>query len=874
MNPFLTIWRRLRSLGQAKEVKREIDEELRFHIEQRTAENIAAGMTPEEAARETRKRFGNIQSVREECREVVCASFGEGMLRDLRFGLRTLAKSPGFTIVAVLMLAIGVGSVTTMFGVLRAIIIKPYSSPNGDRLVHLWSDEVQPLSTPDYLDIRDQATSFAELGVYAPQTFNVGGENPVSVHGVACTPGVLRAFGVAPLHGRWLEDADTHKGAAPAAIISYRLWQQSFGGDPNLIGRTIRLDDNDVTVVGVMPADFEFCWLWMGNKTCQIWRSFQLDRDQATQWNWCAIGCLKQGMTLAAADAEVKAIGARLKAARGDASPGKPFLVTSLRHELGRYVSTYIWMLLAATLLVLAVACANVASMLLARSLRRRGEFGVRVALGASPVQILRLALSESLLISVGGTIGGVVLARAGLAFLRSFGPADFPRGAAMALDGRALIFAAGLSVLTGLLAGVPPALAALRTSVSDLLRTSSRAAIGSHTRHRLLQGLIVSQVAVAFILANVAVLLSASYSKMIKANENIATDYVLSAELDLHAARYFTNGALARFSVQLAERAAAVPGVAAAGVVTDLPLEWGPSASILANDEAFDPTAQRPAVVFSAITPGYFAAADIPFLQGRTLEAADVSQDSIGVVVNRKLAEKYWPAQNPIGKIIRPNGADAWFHARVVGVVENVRQWGVKSEPQPQLFWTIDHAWGNTIFLIVRSLQPGAALGPGLRRAVAELDPDLPISHVRTFKAIVREAVLMDKIVAGLANYCMMVAITLAGIGLYGTLSYHVLQRTHEIGVRMALGADRRDVVRLVFRQGFSWVLPGVVIGIGGVVASAQTLRASVYGVSTLNPFALAAAASAVVLAAAIACWLPARRATRVEPMVALRYE
>ena len=856
-------------------MKREIDEELRFHLGQRTAENIAAGMAPEDAAREARKRFGNVQTVREECREARGASLGEGILRDLRFSFRMLAKSPGFTLVAVLMLSIGIGSVTTMFGILRAVVLKPYSSPNGDRLAHVWLNEVQALSTPDYFDIRDQAASFAELGVYAPLTINVGGVDPVGVHGAACTPGVLRAFGVAPVLGRWLEDADEKKGAAPVALISYRLWQQSFGGDPRLIGRAIRLDDNEVTVVGVMPANFEFSWLWMDNKTCEVWRSFQLTRDQDSQWNWSTIGCLKAGVSLAAADAEIKAIGARLKAARREVNAAKPYLVTSLRHELERYVSSEVWMLLSATLLVLAVACANVASMLLARSLRRRGEFGVRIALGASPGRILRLAFSESLLLSVGGMIGGAGLASAGLAFLRSFGPAeDFTRGSAMTLDGHAFLFAAGLSLLTGLLAGFPPALAALRISVGDLLRTDSRGAAGPGTRHRLLRGLLVTQVAVAFVLANVAVLLSASYEKIITANAGIMTDHVLSAELNLHAARYYTNGALARFCGQLSDRAAAVPGVSAAGIVTDLPLEWGPAASILANDEVFDPNIHRPAVVFSAITPGYFAAADIPFLQGRTLESSDVSKGYIGMVVNRALAQKYWPGQNPLGKIVRPNDANPWFHARVVGVVENVRQWGPNSEPQPQLYWTIDHAWGNTVFLIVRSVQPGVALGPALRRVLDDLDPDLPLSRIRTFKTIVREATLMPKLVAGLADYCMGAAIALAAIGLYGTLSYHVLQRTREIGVRMALGATRSDVVRLVFRQGLGWMLPGILLGICGALASAKALRALVYDVNTLSIVALAAATGAVAVAAALACWLPARRAAAVEPMEALRCE
>jgi predicted permease len=865
----------IRSLWQRREVKQEIDEELRFHLEQRTAENIAAGMSPEEAARQARKRFGNVQSIREECRETRGASFGEGMLRDLRFGLRMLVKSPGFTIVAVLMLAIGIGSATAMFSVVRAVVIKPYSSPNGDRLVHLWSNGDQPLSNPDYFAIREQAASFAELGVYSPQTINLGGNHPESVQGVSCTPGVLRAFGVAPALGRWLEPSDEQKGTPLVAVISHSLWQQSLAGDPKVIGQAIRLNGSNVTVVGVTPASFEFSSPWMPTGICEIWRPLQLQRGQDSQW-WYTIGCLKDGVTLAAADAEIKAIGARLKAAHPDPKARKPFLVTSLCFELTRYGSSYAWMIFDGTVLMLLVACANVASMLLARSVRRHGEFGVRIALGATRGQILRLAFCESLLLSLAGTVAGAGLATAGLRFLKFIVPggASDPRKAAMVLDGNALAFAAGLSLLAGLFAGFPPALAALRISVADLLRTDSRGAAGSGTRHRLLRGLIVTQVAVAFILANIAVLFSASYMKMLAANASIATDYVLSTELNLSDARYAKNDAQARFCEQLAERAAALPGVAAAGTTTDLPLEWGPSGNILANDEVFDPAVERPAVVISAITPGYFAAADIPFLQGQTLQASDVGKYNFGVVVNRAFADKYWPKQDPLGKIIRPNDVNPWFHGRVVGVVESVRQWGPKLEPQPQMYWPADHAWSKTIFLIVRSSRPAAVLAPGLRDAVAELDSELPVSRIRTFKTIVREETSGDRIVAGLTNYCMIVAIGLVAVGLYGTLSYHVLQRTREIGVRMALGAARRDVVRLVFRQGFGWVLIGITLGIGGALAVATTLRAMVYDINTLNPLSLAASAGAVVLAAALACWLPARRASRVDPMEALRCE
>jgi putative ABC transport system permease protein len=385
---------------------------------------------------------------------------------------------------------------------------------------------------------------------------------------------------------------------------------------------------------------------------------------------------------------------------------------------------------------------------------------------------------------------------------------------------------------------------------------------------------LIVAQVAVAFVLANGAALFSAGYMKLLAANSTLATDHVLSAEINLRGDRYAKNEVRAQFFDLLAAHAATLPGVTVAGITTKLPLEGGSNMNILVNDEVFDPAAKRPLAEVSAVTPGYFAAAGLTLLRGRTLEPGDAGEDAIGVVVNRALVEQCWPGQDPLGKVFRPNNAKASFHARVVGVVENVRQWSAESDPRPEMFWTPDRAWGQTLFLILRSPQSAAQLAPGLRRAVAELDPDLPVARIRTLQTVVDEATKGQRAVAGLVDFFMAVALGLVAVGLYGTLSYHVLQRTREIGVRMALGAARRDIVRLVFRQGSGWTLIGVTIGIGGALALASTLRSLVYGLDSIDPVSLVAATAAVALAATLACWLPARHAAKVDPIVALRTE
>ena len=659
-------------------------------------------------------------------------------------------------------------------------------------------------------------------------------------------------------------------------MISHTLWQQAFAGDAALVGRTVRINGDPATIVGIMPRNFEFASPWMRAETCELWMPLQLKRGEGDRGSHslCTIARLKEGISPVAADAEVKAIGARLKAAYPNTNAKKPFLVRTLHEEMTRYVGSQVWMLFGAVVLVLLVACANVASMLLARGARRQGEFGVRIALGASGARIVRLALLESVLLSAAGAVAGLALAFFGVRLLALLAPTTDARRAAMTLDGSVLAFAVGLTLLTAVLAGLPPALAALRVSVTELLRADSRSATGSRTRHNLLRALVTGQVALAFVLANGAALFSASYVKLLAANRSLASEYVLSAEVNLRGERFAKNEVRARLFDQIAERVGALPGVTAAGITTKLPLEGGSNLNILVKDEVFDPTAKRPLVEVSSITPGYFAAAGIPLLRGRTLESSDVGKDNIGVVVNRALAETCWPGEDPLGKIFRPNSDKAWFHARVVGVVESVRQWGPDADPKPELYWTPDRAWGRTIFIILRSPQPAAQLTPALRRELAAIDPDLPLARVRTLEQVVNEAMKGQRAVAGLVDFFMAVALGLVAIGLYGTLSYLVLQRTREIGVRMAIGAGRSDIVRLVFRQGSGWVLIGVVLGIGGALALATMLRSMVYGIETLNPLTLLAATGAVAVAAMIACWLPARRAAQVDPMIALRTE
>jgi len=495
------------------------------------------------------------------------------------------------------------------------------------------------------------------------------------------------------------------------------------------------------------------------------------------------------------------------------------------------------------------------------------------VALGASRGGLMKLALTESLVLAVAGAVLGVGLAVGGVEILRVLAPVSAARKAAIALNAPALAFGLGATMLTVLLAGLPPALAAMRTSVAGVLRADARGAVGSPSRHRMLRGLVIAQVAVAFVLANGAVLFSAAYLKVLKDNQLLATDAVVTGQVSLNGPRYEKNEARVSFWYDFMERVKALPGVTGAAITSKLPLEGGSNTSALVNDEVYDPTIQRMQVERSSVTDGYFATMGMRLLKGRTLQPEDRTGDIRGVVVNQACVDKAWPKKDPIGQIMRANQAEKpWYVVRVVGVVENVKQWSATAEVQPEMYTTPEGHWGNQARLVLRTPLPLAQLAPLLRRELAAIDGELAMKDLRTMRQVVEQSTKGDRAVTGLVNFFMATALGLVAVGLYGTLSYSVQQRTREIGVRVAIGALKGDIVKLVFAQGSRWVVIGLMLGLGGSVALASTLKSLVYHMDGLTAAPLILATVAVGFAAILACWLPARRAARLDPLEALR--
>jgi predicted permease len=798
------------------------------------------------------------------------------MLSNLRLSLRTLAASRGFAFIAVLTLAVGIGASTAIFSALQALVIKPYSYPAADRLVHVWSGSSWPLSPADSIDLRKDSSSYVAFGVYQPQSYNVGQENARAVSGATGTSDVLRAFGVQPALGRYFEPADEAVGAAPVVIISHALWQQLFAADPGAIGRKLRLNGSDAEVVGVMPAGFEFVSPWMRQDDCQLWTPRTFDAEEKTKRDshyLLGIARLKDGVSVKTADAEVKTIGKRLTAQYPDSNTRKEFLVRSLHEEMTRDIGKQVWLLFGAVALVLLVACGNVASMLLARSTRRQGEFSIRVALGAARGDLMKLALTESLVLAFVGALLGIFLAWGGVEVLRVIAPVSAARKAAIALNAPALAFGLGATVLTALLAGLPPALAAMRTSVVTVLRSEGRGAVGSRSRHRMLRGLIIAQVAVAFVLANGAVLFSSAYLRIAEENRVLSSGEVVTAKVALNGSRYDKDDARVRIWYDLVARAQALPGVTKAAVTSKLPLEGGSNTNALVNDDTYDPTQNRMQVERSSVTEDYFAAMGLRLIKGRTLLGEDRTGDIRGVVVNQALVAKAWPNKDPIGEIMRGNNpGKPWYTVRVVGVVEDVKQWGAAAEVQPEMYTAPEGHWGHSVILVLRTTLPATQLAPLLRRELAAIDPELALRDLRTMRDVVGQSMRSQRAVAGLVNFFMAVALGLVGVGLYGTLSYHVQQRTREIGVRAALGALKGDIVKLVFVQGSRWVGIGLAIGLAGSIALSFALKSLVYRMNGISVPPLLLAMAAVGLAAFFACWLPARRAAKLDPLDALR--
>jgi putative ABC transport system permease protein len=799
----------------------------------------------------------------------------EMIWRDLRHGLRALRKSPGFSAIVVLLLALGVGANTAIFSVVSAVILRPLPYPSADRLVMLpaahrpnaMGEEVAPAN---FLDWRRENRSFERLGAFGPASVNLtGGRTPERVQGAVITPGGLAALGARPLYGR-LFLPDEERPDSRVALLSYGLWKSHFAADPGVIGKVVRLSGFEYPIVGVMPPEFRF-----PRSDVRIWMPLRITETRAKdrQSRWLYIfGRLRDGVSLSAARREMDGLTRALGVQHPENGKDWGVRVVPLRDHLVGRVRPTLLILLTTTLLVLIIACANIANLQLARAAARRREMAIRSAMGASASAVLRQLLIEgSVLSALGGTFG-IVLAQWTLHLLIASSSRSVPRLEEIGIDGRVLLFAVGLSVLTGVIFALVPARSALKADVLGDLREGGRGASSGVGQIRFRRLLTAAEVATALVLLIGAGLLLSSLARLQTVEPGFNSDNVLTMEIVLPAARYSDNLKRAAFFRELVQRAAQVPGVQRAAGVANLPLSGSNATEgyVVERQPAPDPN-DLPEAGYRGVTPGYFQALQVPVLQGRDFSERDTEPSPRVVVVNKTFAQRWWPGESAVGKRLRLSEAGGTSH-EVIGVVGDIRHTRLDVPTVPEIYVCYEQHDFDNIVLVVRSRSDPTALGRQLRAEVEKLDPEQPVFNMRTLARVLEESTSEPKFYTTVLSAFAALALVLSTLGIYSVISYSVAQRRHELAIRVALGAQRGDLLALVVGEGMVVAAAGIFAGLVLAWAATRGLSSLLFGVEPDDPLIFAATAALLAGVAVAASLIPALRASRVSPVNALQ--
>jgi putative ABC transport system permease protein len=797
--------------------------------------------------------------------------------RDVRFGLRSLLRSPAFTVVAILCLALGIGANAAIFSVLNAVLLRALPYPEPDRIVRIWEmteSFTGTVSVPNYRDWVQQATGFEQLAAYRGGSANLQGTGePERVRSLAATPNLFQVLQSSPQLGRVFDPARDEPGKAQVVVVSDALWRSRYGSDPGLVGRTLRLDGKQYEVIGVMPPSFDFPPGWSKTDLWVLYVPSPDDVNQRGSHFLNVIGRLKRGVSLSQATAQLKTVAARLAKQYPAEQTGRSVKLMPLQESVIGNVRPALLVLFGAVGLVLLIACANVANLLLARAAVRQREVAIRLALGAGRSRLVRQFLVESLVLALAGAGLGLLLARASLAGLAPLAEGALPLSGGVPLDLRVFVFLLGVALVSGLAFGIVPALQAARGPVRDSLSEAGKATSG-RAQQSFRSGLVVLEIAVTLVLLVGAGLLLRGFRNLSGTEPGLVARHVLTAHMAIPAPQL--PAATVRTFRPVREAVRRLPGVRAVAVISMIPIQsaWTNSGYLIAGRPA-PPPGKEPIAEIRVASPQLFQALGIPILRGRDFQERDGESGPRVVIVNDTFARKAFPGGDALGQRIL---IDSPAELTIVGVVGNVRQAGLEQRPLPEVYFPygqVDTAplLGDASLVIQADGSPGNLAGP-IREAVRSVDPGLPLYQVLTMDEVIDQSLAGRRLNLWLLGIFAGMAVVLSAAGLYGVISYLVAQRTREIGVRVALGAQKWDVIGLVMRQGAALAAAGIVLGLLGALGLSRVLASLLYGVSTRDPLTYAALAALFAAVALLATWLPAERASRVDPILAIRNE
>jgi len=852
----------------------DLDRDIRDHIERETDDNIARGMTPEEARYAAFRKFGNVARIKEETREVWSFVWLEQLLQDIRLGFRMLRKSPGFTAVAILTLALGIGANTAIFSVINGVLLSPLPYKNPQQLVAMKEHD----SPPNVMDIQRQVRAFSQGGGINVQRMDyTGGTEPVQVRVGLINAAFLETLGVQPMLGRIILPGEDVQGGPRLAVVSNHFWQTYFGSDPHAVGNTIRLGGDSYSVVGVMPASFApptehadvFVSLWVGDPGTATDRSVHV---MHTYWR------LKAGVTLAQAQSDLYAIDRRLSEQYPAEEKERRTQLVPLQEWLVGDVRPALLVLFGAVGLVLLIACANFASLLMVRAVAGRQELVIRAALGAGRGRLIRKTLTESTLLSVLGGATGLLLAQLGTSVLLALRPEALARLNGIHMDTRVLLFVLVVSVLTGIVFGMAPVWIAARADVAEALKESGRSTTASTMGRSIREILVTSELAVALVLLVGAGLLIKGFSRLRSMNPGFNSANVMTMYLQLPETRYGKIPKQTQFRRELLTRLDTVPGVQVA-MVSDIPLGGNYVGHRLVIDGR-PPVAVggEPLVQTLSVMGDYFQVMQIPLRAGREFTPLDREGQPLVAIVNEEMVREFFPHEDPIGVRIcwaGDVGPARWM--TVIGVVGDVKHSGLNQPTDPAVYTPFsqsDERWRRFMTLVIRARDASPGLVEDVKRQIWSLDGQIPVDDVHAMDELIAVSLAQQRFNMLLLGLFAALALILAAVGIYGAMAYAANQRTHEIGIRTALGAQRRDVLWLVMRDGAKIALFGIASGIAGALALTHLMASLLFEVKPTDPATFAGVAILLAFVVLAACYIPARRAMRVDPMVALRYE